>query len=272
MNDDRLEDDPTSGPDGPNGSPAEGLDGAPAVVATVSWRKDGRCSACTLFTADFGEPPELFGHCKMYPRSGARESENYACGEYRPLPGFAQLTESVSFEKRLQDDYKRDAARSAGRRSSSSSGSSRRRSPAAVYVPRVRKEITSNVLAMFAGGEDTEEGTMDPEQLRDVLIDVVENFLNIEDVPLGQKWSGGTVTLQPADPELKPHVLEVESFFHKVVMIRDRLRVLEQKLNAHPKLSDTEKIDMQSYISRCYGSLTTLNVLFKDKDDRFSSK
>ncbi len=90
-----------------------------------------------------------------------------------------------------------------------------------------------------------------------------------ETVSLGDKWLGGTMVLQMADKSLKPKEIPLEDFFHKIVMLRDRLRVLEQNINSHKKLTDEEKLNIQQYITRCYGSLTTFNVLFKNKDQFF---
>jgi len=90
-----------------------------------------------------------------------------------------------------------------------------------------------------------------------------------EYVPLGERWKGGMMLLQPADKTQKPKEIPIDIFFHKIVMLRDRLRVMEQQVNAHKQLSDEEKVNLQQYITRIYGSLTTFNVLFKNKEQWF---
>lgn len=90
-----------------------------------------------------------------------------------------------------------------------------------------------------------------------------------ETVELSDKWTGGNMILQPANTSLKPKEIPIESFFHKIVMVRDRLRVLEQNINSHPGLTDEEKVNMQQYITRIYGSLTSFNILFSNKEHHF---
>ncbi len=100
------------------------------------------------------------------------------------------------------------------------------------------------------------------------LIKILRSFSDIsEEVPLGDKWDGGIMILKPNDDNLKSKEIPIETFFHKIVMVRDRLRVMEQRINSS-NLTDEEKVNLQQYITRIYGSLTTFNVLFKYKEDQ----
>ena len=101
------------------------------------------------------------------------------------------------------------------------------------------------------------------------LVKILKNFNALdEEVHLGDKWVDGKLILRPADPDLKDKEMEIDTFFHKIVMVRDRLRVMEQRINSS-NLTDEEKVNLQQYITRIYGSLTSFNVLFKYKEDNF---
>lgn len=113
---------------------------------------------------------------------------------------------------------------------------------------------------------------MDMEDFRSVLRDVLAEELGIGEAPMGERWRGGELVLVPGKEGTQEKRVPLDAFFHKVVMVRDRLRVLEQKINTHPDLPDDAKVALQQYVTACYGSLTTFNVLFRDREDGFSGQ
>lgn len=125
---------------------------------------------------------------------------------------------------------------------------------------KLEEIIPENVTAEVVTVSETEKS----------LLKILRQWVDVNElVPLGDKWQGGMMLLQPADKTLKPKEIPIADFFHKIVMLRDRLRVLEQNINSHKKLTDEEKVNIQQYITRCYGSLTSFNVLFKNKEQYY---
>ena len=114
------------------------------------------------------------------------------------------------------------------------------------------------------------EPRLNVQEFETTLKFILDRYNGLEHkVELGAKWEGGTLTLKPGNPSLQPKEMPIETFFHKIVMVRDRLRVLEQNINSHAGLNDEDKINLQQYITRIYGSLTSFNVLFSEKEDFF---
>jgi hypothetical protein len=145
-----------------------------------------------------------------------------------------------------------------------------------IHFPnRGNMDISKRTEDLELLGSEPEAGTTDPEELsfsklESTLRRVLTEYSDIQHfAPLAEKWQGGTLILQPADTSLKPKEVPIETFFHKIVMVRDRLRVMEQQINANANLSDADKVDLQQYITRIYGSLTTFNVLFKNPAHQF---
>lgn len=133
----------------------------------------------------------------------------------------------------------------------------------------IMKSFTALEVLDYVGSETD---LLSFEKVEKILTKVLRRFSDIQEtVPMGNRWKGGMMILQPADRALKPKEIPIETFFHKIVMVRDRLRVMEQRINAS-ELSDEDKVNLQQYITRIYGSLTTFNILFANKEDQFEGE
>ena len=132
----------------------------------------------------------------------------------------------------------------------------------------INKDFDLRVIqAVDAPAENSNISIADIEEALDNILE--RRLHEMQIVPMGTRWNNGTLILKPGDDSLQPKELPIETFFHKIVMVRDRLRLIEQKVNANKVLTDEEKIDIQQYITAVYGSLTTFNVLFKETHHQF---
>ncbi|WP_430816637.1 hypothetical protein [Carboxylicivirga sp. RSCT41] len=129
---------------------------------------------------------------------------------------------------------------------------------------------TSTNLTIIESPDEGKPETITVRDLRYAIASVLDEYGSLPaEVELGQKWIHGKVVLHPSNDSLQPKEIPMDTFFKKIVMVRDRLRVLEQNINSSSSLNDEEKVHMQQYITRAYGSLTTFNVLFAEKEDYF---
>lgn len=140
-----------------------------------------------------------------------------------------------------------------------------------VFMQRGRVEVAKSYTNLeIIESVEPETDLVSLMDVEKIITNIIRRYSDVQEtVPMGTKWTGGKMILQSAKPELKPKEIPIDAFFNKIIMLRDRLRVLEQRINANEKLTDEEKINLQQYITRIYGSLTTFNVLFRDEKDHF---
>ena len=132
-----------------------------------------------------------------------------------------------------------------------------------------KQKVLEDLELLHSPEETSDSPKLTLEEFEEAIIAVLDKYNAIEQtVDLGERWENGTLILKPGN-ETQAKEMPIETFFHKIVMLRDRLRVLEQNINSHKKLTDEEKVDLQQYITRAYGSLTSFNILFKNKEDYF---
>jgi len=140
-----------------------------------------------------------------------------------------------------------------------------------VFTERGKIEVAKNYIALEvieAAEPDTDLVSF--AEVESVFKNIIKRYSDLQEtVPLGAKWQGGKMVLYPGNTGLQPKEIPIDVFFNKIIMLRDRLRVMEQRINANDKLAEVEKMNLQQYLTRIYGSLTTFNVLFKDTEDHF---
>lgn len=208
---------------------------------------EGECGSCGAFTrAHTDASGQRFGECGLAvfpPPVSARST----CSRYRPRGTFAPPPKP----------------RAAGEPRRAGGGSHR----GAGDVGLRRAVVSPGEAATPLPSEIDID--MDIDDFRRVLREVLADELGISSPPIGARWQGGQLVIKAGKEGVADKVVPLESFFKKIVMIRDKLRVLEAKVNAASGLTDEEKVQLQSYITGCYGSLTTFNLLFADREDTF---
>ena len=195
------------------------------------------CGACAVYRVIEGRRGLLLGTCRLRTERGEFPCTAPICDAYTPRAG-ARPAPVVQIAKAPRPRREREER------------------PVRLQRPRIPDGPVGEV-------------EMTREELKELIREAMDEERGGGIAPLAPKWEGGMALLKPSDPALQPKELPLDALFHKVVMIRDKLRVLEQKINANAKLTDAEKVDLQGYITGCYGSLTTFNVLFRDREDGF---
>ncbi|MFW6197663.1 MAG: hypothetical protein ACOC5B_02245 [Myxococcota bacterium] len=203
-----------------------------AIVGRVERDLTGRCGTCAFFIVlRTNEQGVSLGECRL------------GC-----WPSPLGDTATCSSHKPIGTPWKKKGTARARR------GRRARPAPSVPGRPPLPKEIDLD---------------MDTDEFRSVLRQVLQEELGMSDATMGERWQGGELVLIPGKEGTQEKRVPIDAFFHKIVMVRDKLRVLEQKINGHSGLSDEDKVALQQYVTACYGSLTTFNALFRDREDGF---
>jgi hypothetical protein len=216
------------------------------------------CGTCVIYRPIETARGLLLGTCRVRSERGEFPCTAPICDSYLPRQGALDAKGRSTEGANVALNISRAAgtAARAPRTQSRNSGAVREAAPSLV-----KQRIPDGPCG---------ELEMNREELKALIREAMDEERGATEAALAPKWEGGTLVLKPHDPALQGKELPLDALLHKVVMIRDRLRVLEQKINANVKLTDAEKVDMQAYVTACYGSLTTFNVLFRDKEDGFT--
>jgi hypothetical protein len=224
------------------------------------------CGTCVVYRVLETKNGLLLGTCRIRPDRGEFPCTAPICDAYVPRAGAPDA-------KGRATQSSTPVALQIARRAGTAPPAAQRREPRAV-APVIRgreRDLEQGSVPARDRIPDASVGELEMtrEELKALIREAMDEERGGGLAPLSPRWEGGMAVLKPHDPALQPKEIPLKSLFHKVVMIRDRLRVLEQKINGNSKLTDAEKVDMQAYITGCYGSLTTFNVLFREKEDGF---
>jgi hypothetical protein len=207
------------------------------------------CGSCRLWRPILEDERGAIGPCRLQVRTGDFPGTAPACERHLPRDGaIPSAPPPAPARRRASPPRPVVVHRATDVRPGGGTAIPR---PAPLDLSPLPEELTDMTREEFA------------QAIREALRD------DVTDIRLAGKWEGGTVVLKPGDPGTQPKEIPIDALLHKIVMIRDRLRVLEQKVNGHARLSDADKVELQQYVTRCYGSLTTFNLLFRDEKDRF---
>ncbi len=232
-----------------------------------------RCGSCKNFRTQYTDRMNrTMGECHGKPNHPMVAAHEFGCPEYHLerdnlLPG-SPVPDDADVSPRQREMQRR--------MQSVQAPSHHRHGEAPARAPRVERrrddddelppKITKIPLQI---SEDGQENSMDRAALKSILAEVLDEALGLSDTPLHPRFRGGKVMVHPGNPDLQAKEIEIDGLFRKIVSMRDKLRVLEQKINASDKLDSQDKVQIQQYITGCYGSLTSFNFLFKDREDWF---